>query len=276
MYPAELVSDTDLTGATVTLTATAPDGTVTTPGVTVSATIATAGVPALVLGAYLLVWTVSGTVSGVQQDQFTVVAPELDLVSLPDLKEELQLSASNAKFDAKLRRWLKSATNVIENVTGPIRLHTEVDIFDGGVDYVVLNNRWVSSIVSVVETWVTVNYTLTEQPLGVSTDAFGYTWDRDTNTIVRRGAGGVVQMFQPGWRSVQVTYNGGLAVLPDDIQLAASELIKHWYRKSLPSQMSAYGGGGAAEDAYNMPGNYMVPNAVMELLEPWRRAPGIF
>ena len=47
------------TGSTVTLTATAPDGTLTTPTVTPGTTF-TATVPAAQVGVYLLVWSSSG------------------------------------------------------------------------------------------------------------------------------------------------------------------------------------------------------------------------
>ena len=281
VYAAELLAGTDLTGATVTCTVTAPDLTTVTYStgagtVTVTVAAAVVTVPATQVGTYLLVWSVSGLVSGGQTDQFTVVAATADLISLTDLKDELNLSASDTSKDAKLRRWLKAATSTIENVTGEVTVRQVTETFDGGSSYVVLSARWVTAITSVVETWATVNYTLTNQPLGASVDAFGYTWDQRTNTITRRTFGGAAACFQPGLRTVAVTYQAGMPSIPDDIQLACAELIKHWYRKSeVAFRTTAFGAGGGDDD-YNMPGNYMVPNAVMELLEPWRRPPGIF
>lgn len=273
VYGAELVADDDLTAATVTCTVTAPDLTISTPLVSISGTVASAPVPATQVGTYLIVWSSSGTVVGSQQDQFSCKPAVPDLMSLPDIKEELNIRQTDTTKDAKLRRWLSAANGQIENITGPIRPYPQTDYFDGGTEYVVLMARWVSAITSVKENWTGTDYTLTEQPVGASTDSYGYTWDRDTNTIYRRLTGGQAAMFQPGRRSVAVSYTGGLLTIPDDIQLATAELIKHWYRKSQPYQGGAYGANqGDAEPV----GNYMVPNAVLELLETYRRPPGIF
>lgn len=276
-YPAELVSGADLTGATVTCAVSAPDLTTvtytTSTGVTVTGSTATVSIPATQVGQYLLLWNVTGTVSGMQEDQFTVKAAKRELMSIGDLRDELNIADTSK--DEKLRRWLTAAGDVIENVTGPLRATTRTERFDGGTEWVVLSARWVSAVTSVVETWATVNYTLTEQPLGASTDAFGYTWDPNTNTITRRTYGGAAAYFQPGLRTVAVTYLEGLTSVPDDVQLACARLIGHWYRKSETAFRGTSFGGGS-DDAVNMPGNYMVPNEVMELLEPWRRPPGIF
>ena len=282
-FAAEVIDPdgTDLSSATITCTVTAPDLTTATYStdastVTVTGSKATANVPAVQVGTYLLVWSLSGTVSGSVADQFTVEAASIDLLSLTDLKDELNLSATDFSKDAKLRRWLKSATKVVENVTGPVAAQATVEYFDGDVASVVLASRWVSAIGSVVETWGATNYTLTEQPLGASVDAFGYTWDRATNTITRRVYGGAPALFQPGIRTVKVAYTAGMLTVPDDIQLAAARLIGHWYRKNeVAFRTSAFNAQGG-DDAFNLPGNYMVPNEVMELLEPWRRPPGIF
>jgi hypothetical protein len=119
-YAATLVSGTDLTAATVTCTVTAPDGTVGTPTVTIAGTTATAVVVPAQVGTYLLTWAVTGAVTGGQTDQFTVEAPTLDLVSLSEVKSELNINPTDTSKDAKLREWMRAATGVVENVTGAI------------------------------------------------------------------------------------------------------------------------------------------------------------
>lgn len=239
----------------------------------INANVATAYVSATVVGTYLLVWASTGGVVGSQQDQFSCRTPSTDLLSLPDLKEELNFRATDSSKDAKLRRWLSAANTAIENITGPIRPYPQTDYFDGGTTSVVLMARWVSTITSVRENWSGTDYFLTEQPIGLSTDGFGYTWDRDTNTLVRRLTNGQPTVFYPGVRNIAVAYTGGLTTIPEDIQIAAAELIKHWYRKSQPYQQAAYG---ATQADMEPAGNYLMPNAVLELLEPYRRPPGIF
>lgn len=278
-YTASYTAPAALQGATVALTVTAPDGTVSTAPVTVGATSATATIPATLLGSYLLVWIVTGTVQDAVQDQFTVMAPTLDLIDLVDLKDELNLQPSDRSKDAKLRRWLDAATHVIENVTGPIRPQPRTDYFDGETTFVVLPYRWVAGITLITETRGITNYVLTEQPLGQSINAFGYTWDRTINKITRRGYGGGVTLFPPGEQIVTVQYTLGMATLPLDIQTAAAELIKHWYAQSqTPGRGTGLGFPGQAEDQAGVAvvGNYFIPNAVMERLAPWRRRPGVF
>jgi len=276
VYPAELVADADLTGSTVNLTVTAPDlTTATVADPFIDGKTAVKPILASQVGTYLLVWSISGNLTGGVQDQFTVVPAQMDLISLPDLKDELNLDPANTSKDVKLRRWLKAAADVIENVTGPIRVHTRTDVFDGGQRSVVLTARWVSSVTSVTETYGPISHTLTEQPLGASVDSYGYTWNRATGEITRRGASGSAMLFPSGAGTVTITYVAGLSTIPDDIQLACAELIKHWYRKSEVAFRSGSAFGASASDDVTMPGNYMVPNAVMEILEPWRRPPEI-
>lgn len=278
VYVAELVSDSDLAGATVSCTVTAPDLTLSTPAVTVVGPVASAPIPATLVGTYLIVWSVSGSVVGGQQDQFSCKPAVADLISLPDMKEELNIRATDTSKDGQLRRWLSAVNTVVENVTGPIRPYPQTDYFDGGTEFVVLMARWVSAITGVTENTGGTDYPLTEQPVGASVSSYGYTWDRDTNTVVRRAAGGGVQLFTPGFRNVAVSYTGGLRVIPEDIQLGAVEIVRHWYAKSRQDRTTTYGGsyGAGQGDDGMMVGNYMVPNAAMELLSPWARPPGIF
>lgn len=274
-YAASYVVPGTIAGTTVTLTITAPDGTVTTPTVNQAST-SMASVPASQVGIYLLVWSASGAVTDISQDQFACISPTIDLVSLSDVRDSLNIASIDHTTDAKLRRYLKSATTVIENITGPILPATRTDVFDGDSTFVILPYRWVKSISDVHETRGITNYTLTEQPLGSSTSAFAYTWDKTINKIVRRAYGGATALFAPGVNTVSVTYTVGMTSIPDDIQMAAAELIKHWYRKNEQPFRGAFSAQPADTFDQVMVGNYLVPNAVMELLEPWRRRPGIF
>lgn len=274
VYPATYTGPASLSGSTVVLTVTAPDLTTSTPAVTVTAASATATVPAVQVGQYLLVWTVTGTVVDAQQDQFSVVAPGLDMVSLADIKEDLRLNPTDTTYDAQLRRWIKTAAGVIERITGPILPKTETYVVDGGTDFFVLPHRWVQSITSIVETIGVVNYTLTEQPLGFSVNNYGYTWDRAVHKIVRRGAAGAAIPFAAGINSVSCIYVAGMTVIPEDIQLGANALVKHFFRKGNTPVKSLLKP--VAENEMVMVANYYVPNEVLELITPYALAPGIF
>lgn len=276
VYPAELVAGSDLTGATIQCVVTAPDLTSAAYSggqVTVAGSTATVSIPAVQTGTYLIVWTVSGTVSGVQTDQFTVAPARIELASVGFVRE--QLNIADTSKDDKLREWLSAAGDLIETVTGPIRPAVTTQYFDGGSSTVVLRSRWVSAVRTVTETWGATLQTLTEQPLGASVDAYGYTWNRDTNEITRRTYGGGVYRFSAGPGAVAVTYVAGLTTIPGDVQLATARLIAHWYRKSESAFRGTSFGGGSSDDPSLLPGNYMLPNEVMELLEAWRRPPEV-
>lgn len=284
VYVADLVGDSDLSSATVVCTVTAPDGTVAPYTPTFSAgdstkptikNVATVAILAAQLGDHLVVWGASGGVIGAQQDQFTVEAPSLNFMSLPDLKDRLHLKATDSSKDAYLRECLRAATGVVENITGPILPRTMVEHFDGGQTSIVLSAERVSTVTSVSETYGPIQHVLTEQPLGASVDAYGFTWDRATGVLVRRGAGGSLGRFASGVGNVAVTYRAGFATIPADVARATAVLIGHWFQKDTVAYRSPGPYGAQGGDDTVMVGNYEVPNAVLELLEPLRRMPSI-
>lgn len=275
VYAAQLVAGSDLTGATVTATVTAPDltsSTYTAGQVTIAGFTATVNVPASQVGTYLIVWSISGTVSGGMQDQFTVRAAQLELISITDLRNHLNIADTSK--DDKLRDMLPAAGDLIENVTGVIRPTTVTEVFDGGASTLLLSAHHVTSVTSVTEWLGTTAQVLTAQTAADPSDGYGYMWNRAVNTITRRSYQGWVGHFAAGTQSVQVVYIAGMATIPGDIQLACARLISHWYRKN-ESPFRAGSFTGTADDAVSMPGNYMLPNEVMELLEPYRRPPGV-
>jgi hypothetical protein len=278
VYAASYTVPGVVVGTTVVLTVTDPTGVVTTPTVTPGGVGVpfTASVPGTLVGSYLLVWSASGATVDVAQDQFTTIAPTLNLVSLSDVRTELNFAPSDTTKNLWLQDQLRAATALIENICDPILPATRVDVFDGDRDAVLLPFRWVSALTSVIETIATVNYVLTEQPLGASVNNYGYTWDRTINKIVRRGAGGAAMRFTSGVNNVAVTYTVGINPVPQDIQLAVTRLVKHWYKQTFSAASGIFAPTSEDEAGATIVGNYLVPYAVMEMLEPYRRRPGIF
>ena len=273
VYAASYVAAT--AGSTAVLTVTAPDATTTTPAVSTSASVFTASVPAAQVGAYLLVWTIAGTITDVQVDQFTVTAPTLQLISLSDLRDQINVSPTDQTGTLKLRRFISSAGEVVKNIVGPVLPQTENYVVDGGGQFLMIPRRWIISITLVVETIAVVNYTLTEQPLGSSYNNYGYTWDRAINKIVRRGAAGIAIPFTPGVMNVSCTYVSGMSTIPQDITDATGELIRHWWANGQQPWRAAFQPGGD-DTGFQPVMGYAIPNRVMEMLMPYRKSPGIF
>jgi hypothetical protein len=262
--------------ATVVLTVTAPDATTSTPTVSASGVTYTATVPTVQVGAYLLTWVASGAVVDVYTDQFNVVAPSLQLISLGDLKEQLNISATDLTSTTRLRRFIQSASDVVQYITGPMLGQSFTEYFDGHRSTVVLSAKWVQSITSITEILGTTVFTLTEQPLGAGGyTQFGYTWDRYTHTIIRR-ANGLTGLFPDGDRNVAVTYKQGINPLPQDITDAAGELIRHWWSNGQQPRAVSFTSPGLDDDTGTITSSgYWVPNRVNELLAPYARGPAL-
>jgi len=265
-----------ITGSTVVLTVTAPDGSITTPTVTQGA-ISSATVPASQVGAYLLVWSTSGLIVDVLPDQFSVVAASLSLISFSELRDQVNVSPADTTGSAKLRRFTQSATDVVQNICGPILPTLKQIVYPGGGSFVILPERWVRSITQVQEFWggVTI-YTLTSQPPGSSPlTAFGYYWDPALNRITRMAAGFETQ-FKPGQLAVTVNYVAGMPTIPQDVTDATGELIRHWWANGQQPWRAPFQVG-TGDDAGTQPVmGYAIPNRVMEMLIPYRKKPGIF
>jgi hypothetical protein len=257
------------------LTVTAPDGTTTTPTPAVVGSTATATVVPTLAGQYLLLWTVTGAIIDAVQDQFTAAPSTLALISFGDVKDQLNIATVDTSGNARLRRFIQSATDVVQNITGPLLGQQRTEYFDGNRTTVVLMPRWVQSIVSIVETLGTTTFTLTEQPLGAGGyTQFGYTWDRSTHKITRR-ANGLTNRFPPGDGNVAVTYKQGISPLPQDITDATGELIRHWWahgQEPFRGTFQAIPGDDDGGTIQVM--GYAVPNRVIEMLKPYEHGPG--
>jgi hypothetical protein len=209
-------------------------------------------------------------VNDVYQDQFSSFAPSLWLLSIADLRDQLNLTADPAQV-SKLTRFLASSKDVIEFITGPIIPVTRTEQFDGGSRSVVLSPRWVTKITSVTETVGSITYTLTEQPLTSSpVDAYGYTWDKITHKITRRVTG-VDIPFMLGRGNIIVTYTAGMLATPQVLQDAAGELIRHWWSHGQVAYAAPFMPGDDAEVAVTDVMGYAIPNRVIEMCQPYAK-----
>lgn len=103
-----------LTNATVVLTVTAPDGTTSTPSVTNASTgTYTAGFTLTAAGAWLWVWTVSGTVIDVDQGSVLAASPgPITYASLPELKAYIGVTTTTT--DVQIQDSLETASRWID------------------------------------------------------------------------------------------------------------------------------------------------------------------
>lgn len=204
-----------------------------------------------------------------------------DLVTISDVADHLNWdTAQQTKYAAEMAGFISAVTAVVEDITGPVVTRDYDEWYDGGSPIIVLDNVPVTAVTTVTETFgANVIRTLTLQQLdGVTpVDAYGYTIDMETGTLVRR-VSGMTGPFAGGRRNVHVVYSAGYgaatANVPPNIWLAALELIRvNWQ----PQQGGNRPAMGVIDPQVgdSMRLGYFVPNRVMELLAPTHGSYGI-
>ncbi len=240
----------------VACTVTLPDGTDTVVAVSNTGTgTYAAGYTPTVAGRYLVRWVATGANASSYTDVFDAFpANPRFLISLNDLREALNLAATNTTHDAELRLYLAAATEVIETIDKPYLAQTRTHTFDGGRNVLILPETPITSVTSV-----------THSP----GDGTTQTLDSDTYRVDEYA--GVVyshlSRFPWGQRNITVTYTVGASAIPPNVTLAARELCRHWWQRSQQSPRPAFGGATGDGDTVYV-ANYAVPNFVIGLLQP--------
>ena len=232
-----------------------PDGTSVSPAVSKTATgTYQAAYTPTVAGRHTVRWVATGANASSYADVFDAFpANPRFLISLDDLREALNLAATNTTHDAELRLYLAAATCVIETLDRPYLQETRTHTFDGGSASLVLPEAPIASVVSVSNT----------PQSGVPETVPAQLWRANTYSGIVTSTG----RFPPGLHNVTVTYTVGEAQIPANVILAARELCRHWWQRSQQSPRPAFGGGvGEGDTAYVA--NYAVPYFVVGLLQP--------
>jgi hypothetical protein len=275
----------DDTGAPVTgtpavvLTVTNPLGAITTP-----ATTATGGgqyiaaVPAVAQpGIWRYRWTATGTGVGyASEGQFQVRPLGVEqVVDLASVKAHLNIPASDTSQDAELQGFILAAGDLARDVVGPLLPEQHTEWHNGGSPTITLDWLPVASVLSVTEYVSASTWVLTEQPLGTSTDAYGYTVDLDRGQITRRATGGAVS-FPRGVKNVKAVYTAGRGgAIPWTVRLGALELIRHLFQLTQQGGRPRFGGAALDGESMGVPTGFALPQRVLELWQPFKRPPGI-
>lgn len=266
--------------STLTLTVTAPDGTPATYalGALVKDAVGTYHldvVPA-VAGHHTYRWVSTGTAAGATSGSFDVrPASPPRLASLGDLRSFARVPAADTSQDVELLAWLDAATGVVENITGPILRRTVVERHSGGRPSIVLRQRPVLAVQSVLEFLGNTSRSLTPlTDLGSTTDDSALL-DLESGELVRMAGGGAGYAFAAGVQNVVVTYTAGYAVIPPAIQRAALIIAANLYQKTQLGGRPAWAGSGESMTDGPSLGGYAVPPLAAALLDPYVRMPGM-
>lgn len=228
-------------GGTYAVSLTRPDGTsFTPPAIVTTPSVSVTFVPDQA-GRWLVRWT-STVVAGAFTDIVDVwpTDPRM-IVSLDDGRTALNMPANvpQATLD-DLRLYLCAATPVIESLVGPVVVKTMTQTVQKNWSYAALYER-ATALVSVVNADASV------------VPASSYTFD---------AAAGLLTFHAPTSQVVTITYSAGSPIIPQNVRLAAHELVRHLWqvgkqRQTVPQPGEAY-----------TPSGFAVPKRVIELCSP--------
>ncbi|MDH6123440.1 hypothetical protein [Kitasatospora sp. GP82] len=268
------------TGAlAVVLTVTDPTGQITTPaagpqgGGTYAAVVPAVAAP----GVWLYRWTATGPGTGwVSEGQFQVRGMGLEqIVDIASVRAHLNIPQTTQTSDDELQGFILAAGELAKDVCGPFVPEQHTQTFDGGTGTVVPDWHPVLSVQSVVEYYGLYGFALTEQPLGSQMNAFSYTVDYQTGEITRRTFGAQAAVFALGSKNIRITYTAGRTTVPWSVRLGSLELIRHLWQMTQQGGRPRFGGAAMDGGETHIPMGFALPDRVLELWAPYRRAPGI-
>jgi len=240
------------TGLTVTLTATAPDGTTSAPTVTETAGVYAASLATPQAGRYRLRWA-SPTATNSDVLNVWPVDPRA-LISFDEAVAALRWRPQEAtQREDDLRLHIAAATEVIEDIVGAVLVRTIVQTADGGKTGVALWERPDEIVEVKVDGTVTTDYVAN---LGAA--------------IVYAGKDPDVR-FPEGRQIIEITYTTGASTTAPSIRDAARILVRHMTLADQSPNPAPVDGG----DTSRTPSGFLVPNRVLELCANRRPLPGI-
>ncbi|MEH0423123.1 head-tail connector protein [Streptomyces sp. B21-083] len=184
------------------------------------------------------------------------------LLTLAEAKAQLDITTTTD--DVELQVYVDGVTAAIEAHVGPVenRAVTEThDIPACGARVLVLRETPAVSLTSVV---------------AVLANGAGYNvadLDLDGPTgIVRRLDGG--RLYGP----LRFVYQAGRGTVPATLNLAGRIMVQHLWRTQYGASRAGAGIGGGDDFSVSEPvagWGYAIPNRVLQLLEPYKRAPAV-
>lgn len=184
------------------------------------------------------------------------------VVSLAEARETLNIAADQHAMDDELRGYIVAATMVLEHLSGAILPSSVVERRSGGGSFSIGLFQMTDEIVSVTEDGIAL--------------VEGTDYCLDEHSLLWRGSRPGAGAWSPtGVRNVVVTYRVGSTLVGEDVRLAASKLLRHWWRQG--EQTYSVDGPDDTETVDFVYG-YAVPKSVVDLMRrhtDTHRVPGI-
>jgi hypothetical protein len=214
-----------------------------------------------------------GTVGGVQ------------LVSVAQVHDYLDLPAQDRVHDYRLRTHIEAVKPLIEQMVGPMAEKVYDEWHEGGHATIALRHRPsygfgtspILNLMACSEYRGPIEYTLSIVSTPTQGSVYSTKAHEELGLIVRRTAGGGTYPF---WRdpshpqqSVHVVYAAGQEKIPPNVQLAALEAIRVNYRTTRGTGRGRETIADAEETG--PPLGFFLPRRSLELLAPMRRHPAL-
>lgn len=182
----------------------------------------------------------------------SITADTTEIVSLAEVKDHLNIPASNTSHDAELALFREAAQEAVEHLIGPVLWRVVTETTRPTIDGDVL-----------LRTFPVVSVDDVTHSAGVTVD--GWTLDASLGTVtgLRTGA------------ELTVTYTAGRTSLPSSVKLATLIIAGHlWTTQRGPSSSpTALQDGDAGEPVPGL--GYSIPNRAVDLLRPFLLPPAV-
>lgn len=213
--------------------------------------------------------------------QQNLLSPLMQLVTVDNVKDVLNMDPDNRVHDTKVLRWINAARPLIENITGPIIPQQFEELHDGGGDFITVWHRPSSTLgtspILVVNAISEYNGPIEWVLAEVASPDLGQTYSVEVDVrlgrIVRRTAGGGVQPFPYMPQSVHLWYTAGQSSVPDNVAEATLEYLRENYQSTAQALRKA--GSRSNVDIAAPPTGYALSYRVENMLEPNRRYPSL-
>lgn len=146
------------------------------------------------------------------------------LITLADAKASLGIPTGTTTNDSDIEKYVMAATPVIENITGPLIARSITCTRDGGGGVIILGVPF-NTVTSLVESGVTVTDYVADARAG----------------LIYAGTTATQRTFKDGLSNVVATVTVGSATIPQNVQLAARELVRHWWQQGRQGNRPGFG-----------------------------------
>lgn len=256
-------------GTAPTCTITLPDGTTASATVTTTATGCYSAVYTTTqAGRHVRTWN---SVSQTNSDDFPVTdvfnvvsATPASIISLDEARAALNWPDTDTDNNEELRSFLDAATEVVEDLVGPVVTRTYTEQHTSGGGAIALNHYPVLAVSSFVEyTPAAITWTKADNPAAAVGNQFTI---NTANGVIRARWG--ASFAGECW----VTYTAGRAVTPPAIREACVEIVKARWQQS--QQGNARPDLGGVQITGVSGKTYVVPYLAEALLKPYMQAGG--